>query len=110
MSDVIDLAERRAPVTYTVTITHHWDGRLEVFVADVASDERSRASVGSALARAAASFGAWPLEEADKLNRAALRRIDALMGAEANTPEGRELSELADVVHAYETKRYPGPQ
>lgn len=50
---VIDLASRRSPVTYTVRITHHWDDTLEIFVEDLASDERSRQSVADALTRAA---------------------------------------------------------
>ena len=53
---VINLADRRQPVSYTVRITHHWDDRLEVFVEDVADDERSRQSVADALARAASVF------------------------------------------------------
>jgi hypothetical protein len=53
---VVDLSARRQPVTYTVTITHHWDDSLEVFVADVADDQRSRASVADALRRAAEMF------------------------------------------------------
>jgi hypothetical protein len=56
MADVVDLSKRRQPVTYTVTITHHWDDTLEVFVADVADDPRSRASVADALSRAAETF------------------------------------------------------
>lgn len=53
---VINLADRRPPVSYTVRITHHWDGSLEVFVEDVTDDERSRQSVADALARAARVF------------------------------------------------------
>jgi len=58
MPEIIDLSARRKPVTYTVTITHHWDDTLDVFVADVADDERSRAAVADALMRAAKQFGA----------------------------------------------------
>ena len=43
--------------------------------------------------------------EAD--HRQALARIDALMDAEAETPEADELSVLADLVEAYETKHFP---
>lgn len=53
---VINLADRRQPVSYTVRITQYWDGSLEVFVEDVADDERSRQSVADALARAAIVF------------------------------------------------------
>jgi hypothetical protein len=53
---VINLSDRRRPVSYTVRITHHWDDTLEVFVEDVTDDERSRQSVADALARAARVF------------------------------------------------------
>ena len=43
--------------------------------------------------------------EAD--HKAALARIDALMDAVAGTPEADELSALADLVQAYEEKRFP---
>lgn len=56
MAEIVELADRRPPVTYTVTITQHWDGRMEIFVQDVADDERSRAAVGEAMQRAAAVF------------------------------------------------------
>jgi hypothetical protein len=45
------------PVKYTVELTHHCDGRLEVYVYDLADDERSRESV------------AWALEEAARMMR-----------------------------------------
>ena len=51
MSEVINLAEHREPVTYTVTITHHWDDTLEVWVHDLQEDERSREAVWEALER-----------------------------------------------------------
>lgn len=53
MNDVVDLSKHRPAVCYTVRLTHHWDGRLEVFVEDVADDARSRAAVAEALQRAA---------------------------------------------------------
>lgn len=40
-------------------------------------------------------------------HKAALARIDALMDAEAGTPEADELSVLADLVEAYEAKHFP---
>ena len=43
--------------------------------------------------------------EAD--HKAALARMDALMDAEAGTPEVDELSILADLVEAYEAKHFP---
>ena len=56
MGDILDLGKRRQPVTYTVTITHHWDDTLEIFVADVADDPRRREAVADALQRAADTF------------------------------------------------------
>ena len=40
---------------------------------------------------------------------AALMRIDQLMNAEIETPEGDELDILVTLVEAYETKHYPIP-
>ena len=50
---VIDLADCRAPVCYTVHLVQFWDDSLEVKVEDVSDDERSRKSVADALRRAA---------------------------------------------------------
>lgn len=50
---IIDLADRRAPVCYTVHLCQYHDGRLEIKVEDVAEDERSQKAVASALRRAA---------------------------------------------------------
>lgn len=43
----------------------------------------------------------------DADHKAALARIDALMDAEAGTPQGEELAVLADLVEAYEAKHFP---
>lgn len=53
MSEVIKLSGHRPPVCYTVHITQHWDDRLEVWVGDIASDDRSRRSAADAMRRAA---------------------------------------------------------
>jgi HTH-type transcriptional regulator / antitoxin HigA len=45
------------------------------------------------------------LNEADY--KAALMRVDALMDAEAGTPEGAELERLAAAIEAYEEEHYP---
>ena len=39
--------------------------------------------------------------------RAALREIDTLMAAAANTPEGEKLDVLVTLVEAWETRHYP---
>lgn len=43
----------------------------------------------------------------DADHKAALARIDALMDAEAGTPQAEELAVLADLVEAYEAKHFP---
>jgi hypothetical protein len=67
---VIDLANKRQPVTYTLVITHHWDGHFEFTVLDVADDERSQKAVGYALKQAAAAWdraqGMTPLTKPNK--------------------------------------------
>lgn len=50
---IVDLADHRPAVCYTVHLVQHWDGRLEIRVEDVADDERSRLAVADALRRAA---------------------------------------------------------
>lgn len=50
---IVDLADRRPPVSYTVRLLQHWDGRLQIFVEDVADDQRTRKAVADALRRAA---------------------------------------------------------
>lgn len=39
--------------------------------------------------------------------RAALKEIEKLMGAKANTPEGQKLDVLVTLVEAYERRHYP---
>lgn len=51
--NLVDLADHRPPVYYTVRLIQYWDGRLSIFVEDVADDERSRGAVADALIRAA---------------------------------------------------------
>jgi len=49
--NVVDLNARRAPVTYTLTISHHWDGKIEVWVEGVSDSDRSQESIWYALKR-----------------------------------------------------------
>lgn len=56
MSDVVKLADRRPPTCYTIHIAHHWDGKVEVMVEDLADDARSREAVGYALKLATETF------------------------------------------------------
>jgi hypothetical protein len=51
MIELVDLNSRRAPVVYTVTIAHHYDGKLEFRIEDVGDDERSREAVFHAFRR-----------------------------------------------------------
>ncbi len=50
---VIDLSNYRPPVCYTIRLTAHWDDSIEIFVEDVADDDRSKKSIADALRRAA---------------------------------------------------------
>lgn len=50
---VIDIKSRRQPTHYSVLVTHHWDGRVEVQVEGVADDARSRRSAATAFRAAA---------------------------------------------------------
>jgi hypothetical protein len=63
MTKVINLNSKRPPVVYRVTITHHWDRTLELFVEGVSDDGHSRESVKDALRRISGAQ-----EEIDRLN------------------------------------------
>jgi hypothetical protein len=113
MSDVITLSDRRQAVTYTVTITHHWDGTVECFVHDVSDDERSRASVGDALARVAETYLNRRLAAAgDDMHAIMLANIDHAMSCSEDSPAvfmvtPSELAAWADAVADYEAVRFP---
>lgn len=54
MSDnLLHLSAYREPVLYSVHVTHHWDGKVEVRVEGIADDMRSRAVASEALLTAA---------------------------------------------------------
>lgn len=44
---------RRQPVTYTISVTHHWDGTVEIWVEGIAESGRSNRAVADALLEAA---------------------------------------------------------
>lgn len=100
--EVVALADRRPPVTYTVTVTHHWDDRLEIFVADVSDDERSQASVNDAIARIA--VGRMNIRH---IHAAILARIDQLIDAKGEGRDAKELSVLADACVILEREMFP---
>ena len=50
LMSIVDLADRRPVVCYTVRLAQYWDGRE-----DVADDERTRKTVADALRRASVS-------------------------------------------------------
>jgi len=54
MSDIISLAAYREPVTYTIDVTHHWDGKIEISVSGIMDDPRSKREAAKALLEAAA--------------------------------------------------------
>lgn len=47
MTNIVDLATKRAPVLYTVHITHHWDGSIDVAIEGLGNppSEQSKQSV-----------------------------------------------------------------
>ena len=51
-------------------------------------------------------MGLLPIKTKEEYERA-LKRIEELMDAEVDTPEGDELVRLADMVEAYEEEHYP---
>jgi hypothetical protein len=97
MTDVVDLANRRPPVVYTVTVCHHWNGQIEAKVEGVSDDPRSQESVADAFAKVAALY-----MRGEHINTVLLARIDKLMDAKSGTPEAAELSALADACRAIE--------
>lgn len=98
---VIDLSKKRPPVWYTVRIGHHWNDMLEFIVEDVADDPRSYASVLDAFARISGIQ-----EPADAMHEFLLKEIEDLMDAKKGTNDGERLSEITDIVVAYENVRY----
>lgn len=80
MSEIVSLSDRRSPVNYTVRITHHWDDRLEVFVEDVADDDRSRQSVADALERASSMFTTKARRPETEAEARLMRCINSAMG------------------------------
>lgn len=94
--NVVPLAKKQKPVSYTIDVTHHFDGTVEVFVRDVSDDDRSREAVMETII-------SWATKhmKAHHIHRAMLDRIDALMGAE-KCEELQELSDLATACQAYE--------
>lgn len=53
MTGVIDLAQFRRPVVYTIEVTHNWDGVIVVDVHGICDDPRSKAEAANALQAAA---------------------------------------------------------
>lgn len=49
MAVVIDLDERREPVTYTVEIEHHYDGTLRASIPNMEDSEVNRAMIAEVL-------------------------------------------------------------
>ena len=49
--NVIKLADHREPVVYTISVEHHWDGRVVAYVVDVSDDTRSKELVWDTLVK-----------------------------------------------------------
>jgi hypothetical protein len=59
--------------------------------------------VGARMIATAQMFG----READAMHALLIKRADELVGCTEGSPEEAELSTLADVINAYEAKRWP---
>lgn len=94
--NIIPLASKQKPVSYTIDVTHHFDGTVEVFVRDVSDDARTKEVVMETIIK-------WATKhmKAHHIHRAMLDRIDLLMDATASD-DLQELSELASACQAYE--------
>jgi hypothetical protein len=49
--NVIKLADHRPPVVYTISVEHHWDGRVVAYAVDVSDDTRSKELVWDTLVK-----------------------------------------------------------
>lgn len=102
MSDIVKLSDHQKPVSYTIDVTHHYSGKVEIFVRDVSDCSRSIASVIAFIIKWASQH-----MKARDIHVAMLERIDQLMDAKEDTPEVDELSALASACQAYESEAFP---
>lgn len=52
-ADILSLNDHRPPVSYRIDITQWWDGRMSVWVRDIADDPENRTRLAVALRQAA---------------------------------------------------------
>ena len=98
---IVHLGDHRRPVNYTVSITQHFDGRIECWVADMADDERSRNAVMECLERVAASYCAKrraPQEEPPLWSDLDLINAWGRVTAELGLPWGATASRVLEVI------------
>ena len=109
MSEIVDLSARRPPVLYTLRLTHHWDGRVDVFVEDVADDERSRDVVADVLNRAAEAWGRKAAPHTKAEVERLMHCIDMAMGC--LDPESKNRDEALAWYRLYDAEmgREPRP-
>ena len=67
-------------------------------------DEQETVEVAGARITATSQLFGW---EADAMHTLLIKRADELMGCTEGSPEEEELRALADVIDAYEAKRWP---
>lgn len=41
MSEIVKLADQQKPAPYTIEVTHHYSGKVEIIVLEVSDDNRS---------------------------------------------------------------------
>lgn len=102
MSEIVKLSDHQKPVSYTIHVTHHYSGKVEIFARDVSDDSRSIDAVIAFIIKWASQH-----MKARDIHVAMLERIDQLMDAEEDTPEVKELSALASACAAYEREAFP---
>lgn len=102
MSEPIDLSQRRKPVHYTVRVTHHWNGAVEMLVEDVADDPRSRDAVAHALVLGVA---AWMT--ADHVHKLLLALVDRWMDVPRSQAVTDDLRAVSSALVALEREMFP---
>lgn len=98
---VVHLGQRRRPVHYTISITHHWNDVIEAWVHDVSDDARSRKAVADCLERLAAHWAESARGDEDR--EPEWDRIDAInawgrVTAELGLPWGASASRVIEVI------------
>lgn len=104
MSDIIKLADHRPPVVYTISVEHHWDGRVVAYAMDVSDDARSKEIVWDTLMQLLTDYRdcGEPASESANRERAAIvawLRKEAIMSTDTVR---RRINKALDQIEAGE--------